>query len=98
MLLCLLYCALPLFGAALPQDTKKSWPADVEQALTRAKDNRPEIEKALSAAPQEQRNGMTFVVANMCDQDLRSLKADFLLENLELAYKARREFAWCRNL
>ncbi|HYV38713.1 MAG TPA: transglutaminase domain-containing protein [Gemmataceae bacterium] len=74
------------------------WPAEVEQALTRAKANNAEIVKALNGAPAEQRKGMAFIVANMPDPDLRSLKADFLLENLALAYKARKEFAWCQTM
>ena len=34
---------------------------------------------------------MAFLVANMPDSDLLSLKADFLLENVDLAYKARQQ-------
>jgi predicted esterase len=70
------------------------WPAEVEETLTRAGKNRPELEKALQATPNEQRKGMAFLVANMPDHDLRSLTAAFLLENTDLAYKARKETAW----
>lgn len=70
------------------------WPADVEQALAKAKDNRPELEKALAAVPREQRKGLAFLVANMPDADLKALKADFLLANCELAYRARKEVPW----
>jgi pimeloyl-ACP methyl ester carboxylesterase len=91
-------CALPLFAAVLPQEQVKPWSAEIEQGLARAKDNRSEIEKALRGVRPEQRKGMEFLIANMCDQDLRSLKADFLLENVELAYKARGEFPWCQKV
>src|SRR5262245_8865740 len=37
---------------------------------------------------------MAFLIANMPDGDLKSLKADFLLTNCELAYKARKEVPW----
>src|SRR5579859_1421939 len=37
---------------------------------------------------------MAFLIANMPERDLRSLKADFLLENVALAYKARQEVPW----
>ena len=56
--------------------------------------NRPEVEKALKSSPADERKGMAFLVANMPDNDLRSLKADFLLENVALAYKARKETPW----
>ena len=65
-----------------------------EKALGRADANRPELEKALRDAPTEQRPGMEFLIANMPDSDLKTLHADFLLENLNLAYQARAKVAW----
>ena len=76
----------------------KWWLADVEQALTSAGSNRAELEKALDTVPLEQRKGMAFLVANMPESDLKSLKADFLLSNCELAYKARKEVPWGMNI
>ena len=66
----------------------------VDAALERAEKNRPEIAKALAESPAEQKAGMEFLVANMPDTDLTSLKAAFLLENLNLAYAARAEAPW----
>jgi Transglutaminase-like superfamily len=70
----------------------------VELALKKAKDNRPELEKALTAVPKDQRPGMAFLVANMPDGDLTSLKADFLLTNTDLAYRARKEVPWGKDI
>ena len=39
-----------------------------------------------------------FLVAGMPARDLRSLKKEFLLENLNLAMTAREKFAWARAL
>lgn len=72
------------------------WPPEVEAALGRAKANRPELEKALTGVPADQRPGMAFLVAHMPDADLASLTADFLLANCRLAYQARAEFPWAR--
>ncbi|MGH7222352.1 MAG: transglutaminase domain-containing protein, partial [Gemmataceae bacterium] len=85
---------LSLAAALAAEDTKKDWPAEVEKALARAGDNRPELEKALKRTPREQRQGMVFLIANMPDHDARSLHAEFLLQNVELAYKARKQFLW----
>ena len=86
---------LLLFVASVaPGQEKAWWTADVEDALTRAGRNRAELENALSGVPADQRKGMAFLVANMPDGDLRTLKADFLLENVALAYKARKEVPW----
>jgi hypothetical protein len=72
------------------------WPAEVARALDRAGDNRAELVQALRAVPAEQRKGLAFLVANMPERDLKALRADFLLENVSLAYKARAEVPWGR--
>jgi len=95
-LVALLYIAIPPLHAA--DSTAKWWSDEVEQALAKAKDNRPELEKALTGVPKDQRPGMAFLIANMPTSDLKSLKADFLLTNSELAYKARAEVAWGKNI
>src|SRR5439155_18085237 len=46
----------------------------------------------------EQRNGMAFLIAHMPERDLRTLRADFLGENVALAYKVRAEVPWGRGL
>jgi hypothetical protein len=79
-------------------DSSAWWPADVETALSKAKMNRKELEKALTEVPKDQRPGMAFLVANMPDKDLVSLKADFLLTNTKLAYKARTETPWGKDI
>src|SRR4051794_8400138 len=85
------FLASPALAAQQPA---KWWAEDVEQALAKAGDNRAELEKALTGVPKEQRKGMAFLVANMPEGDLKSLKADFLLSNTELAYKARNTVPW----
>jgi poly(3-hydroxybutyrate) depolymerase len=84
--------ASPGLAAAAPPDAW--WSDDVGQALAKAADNRPELEKALADVPRGQRKGMAFLIANMPDSDLKTLKADFLSTNCELAYKARKEVPW----
>jgi predicted peptidase len=84
--------------AAAAQEKANWWAADVEEALGRAGKNRDELVKALTTVPEEQRKGMAFLVANMPDSDLKSLHADFLIENVDLAYKARNEVAWGKKI
>jgi hypothetical protein len=83
---------------ALAEDKTNWWSAEVEKALERAGNNRAELVKALQATPQDQHKGMAFLLANMPDGDLRSLKADFLLENVALAYKARQQLPWGKRI
>jgi hypothetical protein len=89
---------LALLVAAPVRAADQWWDDDVEQALAKAKDNRGELEKALASVPRNQRTGMAFLVANMPDGDLKSLQADFLLTNTELAYKARAAVPWAKEL
>jgi hypothetical protein len=79
----------PLSGSA-PPGGPRWWAAEVERALARAGANRAELVKALRAVPAGQRKGLAFLrIGNMPEGDLRSLSADFLLEDVGLAYKAR---------
>lgn len=68
------------------------------KALEKAGDNRDELKKALDESPAEQRDGMEFLISYMPDQDLKSLKSAYLLENVALAYKARAEFPWSKDV
>jgi hypothetical protein len=76
----------------------KWWNEDVERALSKAKDNRQQLEQALMTVPLEQRRGMAFLVANMPTRDLTSLTAEFLLSNCQLAYKARETVPWGKDI
>ncbi len=85
-----------LFVGATSASAEEPWPRDIVERLPLAKDNRPEIDKAWAGAPEAQRPGMKFLLVNMPERDLRTLKADFLLQNSELAHKARKEFPWAK--
>lgn len=91
--LCVL-ALLAIIGVARADGPARWWSDEVEQALANAKSNRVELEKALLSVPKAQQRGMAFLIANMPDSDLQTLKADFLLTNSALAYKARGEVPW----
>jgi predicted esterase len=71
---------------------------EVEAQLELAGENRPGIEKALQEAPAAHREGMIFLMENMPLKDLTSLTADFLLENLNLAYEGWEKSPWRTNV
>ena len=82
--------------------------AELADRLELAGSNRGEIEKALNVtspqhrvtSPQhrvtspQHRKAVTFLVRNMRKDDLRSLSAEFILENVQLAFQAKKEFEW----
>jgi hypothetical protein len=70
----------------------------VTAQLAAAGTNRAQLTAALKAVPEQQREGLAFLIANMPQQDLESLSKDFLLSNLQFAYKARAEVPWGAKL
>ncbi|WP_372651977.1 transglutaminase family protein [Draconibacterium sp.] len=70
----------------------------LDSALIKAGDNAAELEKALAESSKKQKEGMAFLISYMPECDLTTLTADFLLENVDYAYKAREKYSWCANL
>ncbi|WP_281613930.1 transglutaminase-like domain-containing protein [Flammeovirga sp. SubArs3] len=70
----------------------------LDRALTKAGDNRQDIEAALEDIPTEMKNGMAFLIAYMPERDLRTLSSAYLLENVQLAYQAKNEFLWGKSI
>jgi poly(3-hydroxybutyrate) depolymerase len=66
----------------------------IEQALDQASENRPELEKVLNDVPAAYKDSAEFLIANMPPRDLKSLKADFLLSEIELAHAALENAPW----
>ena len=66
----------------------------LEAALSRAGSNRAELERALREAPEDQRAGMRWLVERMPDSDARTVRAEFLLEHCDGAYRAWRGAPW----
>ena len=70
----------------------------LDSAFVKAGKNAPEILKALADAPDNQKEGMAFIISYMPNRDLTTLSSNFLLENAKYAYKARETFSWCKSL
>ena len=66
----------------------------LDQSLKEAGENRLELVAALHAVPLEQRPGMRWLIEHMPVSDLHTLRADFLLENVALAYEAWHASPW----
>ncbi|MCC8173062.1 MAG: transglutaminase-like domain-containing protein [Odoribacter sp.] len=80
------------------KDIPKQYIPLLKTAFEKAGENRSELEKALAETPKDQKKGMAFLIAYMPDRDLKELHADFLLENVEYAYKAKEEFPWAKAI
>lgn len=73
-------------------------PIVIANVLERAGENKAELLDALKKVPEKQKKGLEFLIAHMPDKDLKSLKADFLLENVAFAYKARETYPWAKQV
>lgn len=82
------------FVALLARTISGAIASQVEEQLARAGDNAAQLRAALDEVSDERRAGMEFLIANMPDIDLRELSAEFLLENVNLAYDAWRDAPW----
>ncbi len=72
-------------------------PAAVRQ-LAIAEDNQPQLIEAIRRLKPEHRAAIGFLIEHMPEHDLKALTADFLVENVELAYQARAEVSWGKDL
>jgi poly(3-hydroxybutyrate) depolymerase len=66
----------------------------IDEALSIAGENRGELEKVLAQVSAEHRHSAEFLVANMPPRDLKSLKADFLLEEIRIAHESLEASPW----
>ncbi|WP_278888774.1 transglutaminase-like domain-containing protein [Leyella stercorea] len=76
----------------------KEYYALIDRTIATAGDNAKELKKALKEVPRNEREGMAFLISYMPERDAKSLSADFLLENVQYAYKARAEFPWAKEV
>lgn len=84
------------------QQDSRLWRVGTDEAvlaaLEQAGANRPQLQQALESIDAAQLDAMEFLVANMPARDLKSLTADFLLDNVRLAYVARDESPWGKSV
>jgi hypothetical protein len=90
------FAALMVLASLVPVPPQE--PDPLAGALTRAGDNRPQIERALAEVPPAQRPSLAFLVEHMPEPDLRALTAGFLLTNVALAHAALEAAPWRAQL
>jgi hypothetical protein len=83
-----------LLSASMTLSAAAETNAGIASSLERADQNRAQIQQALDRVADEQREGLEFLITYMPTRDLQSLSADFLLENVQYAYRAWNESGW----
>ncbi|MDB5302310.1 MAG: hypothetical protein JWO87_3973 [Phycisphaerales bacterium] len=100
-LLVLGFCAAPLSAADGPADVNSavslvpaSYRHRLVQQLSLAEANQQQWLDAIARARPEHREAVAFLLVNMPEPDLKALKGDFILRNVEFAYEARAKTPW----
>ena len=70
------------------------WPEAVEKAVGQAGDNAAQLRLALDTAPAAQRESLAFLLENMPVDDLRTLSARYLLDDIAQATDAFTHAPW----
>ena len=97
-LLLLIGCGKGMAQTASGTPAVRWWPEAVESVLTQAGTNRQALVQALERVPESQREGLQFLLTNMPPRDWQALSAEFLLDNLSLAYQAMQEAPWAKSI
>ena len=71
---------------------------NLDQAFQIAGKNHLEIKRAIKIVPEDQFEGMKWLITHMPNEDLRTLSAEFLISNCELAYQAKRNTIWGQKI
>jgi hypothetical protein len=99
LLVPLLFFCMSGISQTIKANAKENWWSDAtELSLSKSGANRIELLKALRQVPIGQREGIQFLVENMPLEDLQSIKAVFLLENLAMTYTVMQEVPWAKSI
>ncbi|MFI4861430.1 MAG: transglutaminase-like domain-containing protein [Phycisphaerales bacterium JB063] len=78
------------FASRLSRDDRRA----VNRPLERAGENVDQLRNALRDAPDAHLPAVVFLIANMPDRDLQAVTAEYLLNNVTLAYEAWHNAPW----
>ena len=85
---------LEISGRKIPE----VYAEDLNSSLARAGDNARELRAAFGSIKQDEVAGLAFLIAHMPERDLVSLSSDYLVENIQWAYRARAQFPWAQAI
>ena len=70
----------------------------LKESLTIAGDNSKELLKAISELHGERAESLVFLNKHMPERDLKNLSSEYLIENVNYAFKAREESEWAKSV
>lgn len=70
----------------------------LDSAYVKAGENADQIFAVLENSTKEQQEAAAFLIAFMPKKDLQTLTSNFITDQIQGAFKVRKEFEWCKNL
>ncbi len=70
----------------------------LDSAFLKAGENAGELEKVLQSVTRKQKEAAAFLIAYMPVNDLQTLSSEFIIDQINGAFRAREEFSWCKSL
>jgi hypothetical protein len=70
----------------------------LQKSLEKSGERKDSIKYILNSVPKEQFEAVSFLIAYMPERDLKTLSVKFIKDQVEGAYKAKKEFPWCAKL
>ncbi|GEC73239.1 Transglutaminase-like superfamily protein [Flavobacterium flevense] len=67
-------------------------------ALEKSGERKDSLQYFLNTVPMHQYEAASFLIAYMPERDLKSLSIPYIQDQLDGAYKVRKEFSWCAKL
>ena len=67
-------------------------------ALEKSGERKDSLQYFLNTVPMRQYEAASFLIAYMPERDLKSLSIPYIQDQLDGAYKVRKEFSWCAKL
>ncbi|MEL1241971.1 transglutaminase-like domain-containing protein [Flavobacterium flavipallidum] len=70
----------------------------LKEALEKSGERKDSLRYFLNTVPKQQYEAASFLIAFMPERDLKTLTIPYIKDQLEGAFKARRDFSWCAQL
>ena len=70
----------------------------IAEPFRKAGENSVELRSAISRLDPDRVEGLVFLIQYMPERDLKSLSSDYLVENVNYAFKARDDSEWAKSV
>jgi hypothetical protein len=97
-LLFILLLTFSVSGQKFLSGIPKEYRISIKEALQISGSNANQLILALEQSKRTEKEPIAFLLVTMPERDLKALTADFILENVRLALKVRKQFSWCKSL